>query len=85
MGSGFNTRFIGYSPGGIKLISTLAVSLCYSAHTDFKSHVKSSPADLLVPSVLLIPVRCLLCVLLTRLLFTVTAVTSQMELAGKLL
>jgi hypothetical protein len=36
----------------------------------FTSHVNSSQADLLFSSVLLVPIRCLVCVLLPQLLFT---------------
>jgi hypothetical protein len=43
------------------------------------SHLKSSPADLLYSSAAICPIRCLyLCVLLPRLIFTVTAFTSLM-------
>jgi hypothetical protein len=67
---------------------TLPISLYYSTHKVFKSHVKSSQTDLLFPSVLLVPIRSLVRVLLPRLLFTrnwtttLTAFTSHLELSS---
>jgi hypothetical protein len=69
-----------------RLHHALPISLYYSTHKVFTSHVKSSQADLLFSSVLLVPIRSLVRVLLPRLLFTrnwtktVTAFTSHLEL-----
>jgi hypothetical protein len=48
-----------YNTGSIKvpINHTLPISLCYSTHKVFKSHVKSSQAELLYSSVVLVPIR----------------------------
>jgi hypothetical protein len=73
-------RLLDIRQAELQVILTLSILLFCSAHTAFNSHVKSSPGDLLFSTVLLVPLRFLVCVLLPRLLFTV-AFTSHLKLA----